>query len=260
MNITVGVVDKVATPPSNAVIVCGNSDYTITFKFDAEWAAETTKVARFVWFSRNKVCSDEVAFDGNTVAVPVLANTNAVHVGVYAGNLHTTTPAKIPCESSILCYGQDNSVTPNALAQMKGQIAELTKALKEIGVDPAEIKKAVTEYLIQNPVEVNETDPTVPAWAKAARKPTYTAAEVGAQPEGNYVKSVNGESPDEDGNVEIETGSGGSAENGIPAGGKAGQYLCKQSDDDYDVVWCDLVIPEQYGLVSYNQDKTITIT
>ena len=25
-----------------------------------------------------------------------------------------------------------------------------------------------------------ETDPTVPAWAKAASKPTYTAAEVGA--------------------------------------------------------------------------------
>lgn len=27
-----------------------------------------------------------------------------------------------------------------------------------------------------------ETDPTVPAWAKAATKPTYTAAEVGALP------------------------------------------------------------------------------
>jgi hypothetical protein len=27
-----------------------------------------------------------------------------------------------------------------------------------------------------------ETDPTVPTWAKAANKPTYTAAEVGAEP------------------------------------------------------------------------------
>lgn len=27
-----------------------------------------------------------------------------------------------------------------------------------------------------------ETDPTVPAWAKASTKPTYTAAEVGALP------------------------------------------------------------------------------
>ena len=53
---------------------------------------------------------------------------------------------------------------------------------------------------------------------------------------------------------------GGSGGHGIPSGGKAGQYLCKKSDADYDVVWCDLVIPEQYGLVTYDQDKTITIT
>jgi len=31
--------------------------------------------------------------------------------------------------------------------------------------------------------EYTETDPTVPAWAKAENKPTYTAAEVGALPE-----------------------------------------------------------------------------
>lgn len=40
-----------------------------------------------------------------------------------------------------------------------------------------------------------ETDPTVPAWAKAANKPTYTAAEVGALPS-TYtapVTSVNGQ-------------------------------------------------------------------
>lgn len=31
-----------------------------------------------------------------------------------------------------------------------------------------------------------ETDPTVPAWAKAASKPTYTASEVGAAPAYTY--------------------------------------------------------------------------
>ena len=43
-----------------------------------------------------------------------------------------------------------------------------------------------------------ETDPTVPAWAKAASKPTYTAAEVGALPD-TYtapVTSVNGQTGD----------------------------------------------------------------
>lgn len=45
---------------------------------------------------------------------------------------------------------------------------------------------------------VTETDPTVPAWAKAENKPTYTADEVGALPS-TYeppVKSVNGKTGD----------------------------------------------------------------
>lgn len=36
-----------------------------------------------------------------------------------------------------------------------------------------------------------ETDPTVPAWAKAANKPSYTAAEVGALPNTTVIPAVN---------------------------------------------------------------------
>lgn len=189
MNILVGVAKRVATPPSDAVIVCGNSDYTLTFDFDAEWSAETVKIARYVWFSKNKAHSEEITFKGNTVAVPILSNTNAVYVGVYAGNLRTTTPAKIVCEPSILCYGQDANTNPSDMALIKGQIAELVKALKDISVDPAEIKTAVTEYLAQNPVK--ESDPTVPAWAKQPKKPTYTADEVGAVASSELSNAVN---------------------------------------------------------------------
>jgi hypothetical protein len=39
-----------------------------------------------------------------------------------------------------------------------------------------DIKDTVSGYL------TTESDPTVPAWAKAAQKPTYTASEVGAIP------------------------------------------------------------------------------
>lgn len=46
------------------------------------------------------------------------------------------------------------------------------------GVDPDNIAKAVADYLVAHPIE--ETDPTVPEWAKAKTKPTYSAAEVGA--------------------------------------------------------------------------------
>ena len=35
-----------------------------------------------------------------------------------------------------------------------------------------------------------ETDPTVPAWAKAANKPSYTASEVGALPSSTHIPST----------------------------------------------------------------------
>lgn len=51
-----------------------------------------------------------------------------------------------------------------------------------------------------------ETDPTVPAWAKAANKPSYTAAEVGALPDSTTIPSASTATPQMDG-----TGAAGSA-------------------------------------------------
>ena len=48
------------------------------------------------------------------------------------------------------------------------------------GASEEEIRQAVEDYLIENPFE--ESDPTVPQWAKKPEKPTYTASEVGALP------------------------------------------------------------------------------
>lgn len=87
-------------------------------------------------------------------------------------------------------------------------LAELSGRLDRIeeSQDPDAIKNAVEDYLTQNPVEIpvqsvngqtgaveltaedvgaiaDETDPTVPEWAKQPTKPTYTAAEVGALPD-----------------------------------------------------------------------------
>lgn len=58
------------------------------------------------------------------------------------------------------------------------------------------------------PFAVKEVDPTVPDWAKQPTKPQYTAKEVGA------VATVNGVSPDKNGNVEIDIG-GGSVEGAV---------------------------------------------
>ncbi len=55
--------------------------------------------------------------------------------------------------------------------------------------------------LAANPPE--ETDPTVPAWAKAATKPAYTAMEVGADPSGTAEGKVNTHNTAEDAHGDI---------------------------------------------------------
>lgn len=53
--------------------------------------------------------------------------------------------------------------------------------LEKEPISDEKIEKSVKSYLEKNPIE--ETDPTVPAWAKEEEKPTYTAEEVGALPD-----------------------------------------------------------------------------
>lgn len=54
-------------------------------------------------------------------------------------------------------------------------------------VSDEQISSAVSEYMANNPIE--ESDPTVPEWAKSPQKPTYTASEVGALPDTTKIPS-----------------------------------------------------------------------
>ena len=167
MNITVR--NKIATKTDNVVYVCDNSDYVINFDFDSEWDAYDTKTARFDYDGKHT----DVVFTGNQCNVPIITNTYAFHVGVFGGDLHTTTAARVPCRKSILsAAGAPADPTPDVY----DQIMEIINGLGS--VDPDDIAKAVADYLAAHPIE--ETDPTVPEWAKAETKPTYSAAEVGA--------------------------------------------------------------------------------
>ena len=103
MIIKIDVAAKRARLVGEPVIVCGNTDYTIDFTFDAEWADRPAKKARFVWTTPTGLKHIDVPFTGSTVAVPVLSGIREVMVGVYAGNLCATTPARIPCEYSVRC-------------------------------------------------------------------------------------------------------------------------------------------------------------
>lgn len=97
-NINITVREKIAHTISDTCIVCGNSDYVVVFDFDAEWDAYEVKTARFIWGGTYT----DVAFTGNECPVPVIPDAVSVLVGVYAGDLHTTTAAAIGVRRSIL--------------------------------------------------------------------------------------------------------------------------------------------------------------
>lgn len=103
-NLNITVDNKVATYlQRDGEIVCGNSDYQIIFTFDADWDAYDTKTARFIWNGKHM----DVPFAGNECQVPTIKNTDEVKVGVYAGDISTTTPATIPCKRSVLCGDEE---------------------------------------------------------------------------------------------------------------------------------------------------------
>ena len=115
MYIKISVNNKIATLQDNVQIINGNSDYVIKFEFDSEWDTYETKTARFVT-TRGYT---DVVFSGDEVALPVIADAISVRVGVYAGNLHTTTPAVIFCRRCITDdSGSPVEPTPDVYAQL----------------------------------------------------------------------------------------------------------------------------------------------
>ena len=118
-NINIIVREKIAQAVGDTHIVCGNSDYIAVFDFDEEWDAYETKTARFIWNGKYT----DVVFTGTKCPVPVITGAFGVLVGVYAGDLHTTTAATVDTEKSILCRnGLPADPPPDVYAQIIAQL------------------------------------------------------------------------------------------------------------------------------------------
>lgn len=135
--------NKIARNPREheAEYVCGNSDFVVVFDFDEEWDAFNTKTARFKYDGKHQ----DVVFTGNQVNVPIIDNTHKIQVGVFAGDLNTTTPAVMMAKKSILC-GSGSPAAPSN--DVYNQIMDL---LNKGGASTEQIQKAVQDYLEQNP-------------------------------------------------------------------------------------------------------------
>jgi hypothetical protein len=117
--IKISIINKYAAAEGAPVIVCGNDDYTAQFFFDAEWDAYDIKTARFVYVQNGAIKYTDVVLTGDTAPVPVMADTKEVMVGVFAGDIRTSTPAHIHCEPSIRCgTGAPADPTPDVYDQI----------------------------------------------------------------------------------------------------------------------------------------------
>lgn len=138
--LNVNITNKVAVySQRGGDIVCNNSDYQIKFSFDSEWDSYSSKTARFSWNGQYQ----DVTFTGDTAKVPPLYQTSVLRVGVYAGDLSTTTSARIRCIPSVLCdtttpapesgktyYNEAKAAAERAEAAAKTAAAEAVVALQ----------------------------------------------------------------------------------------------------------------------------------
>ena len=96
------------------------------------------------------------------------------------------------------------------------------------GASAEEIKEAVGAYMQEHPFE--ETDPTVPDWAKQPEKPTYTAEDVGALPDNTKIPTKTSE---------LENDSGFLASPPTPEVGKILKIKSVNEDGTFVCEWAD---------------------
>lgn len=124
MDIKITVKDKIAVLEEPARIVCGNTDYVAVFSFDEEWAHYELKTARFIHGGKHT----DVPFTGDRCPIPKMRGVRSLYIGVYAGDLHTTTPAPVDCVKSIRCdSGTPAEPTPDVYAQIMEKIHEASR-------------------------------------------------------------------------------------------------------------------------------------
>nr|DAG46592.1 MAG TPA: nucleoid-associated protein [Caudoviricetes sp.] len=123
-NITVR--QKIATG-DDTYIVCGNSDYTVHWDLDDEWAEynEKTMLVRV----DNSPNPYTVQFTGTDAELPALYNTRRCVIGLMAGDVRTTTGAMFVClpsarDASGVPVGPPADVYAQLVSQLSRKISE----------------------------------------------------------------------------------------------------------------------------------------
>lgn len=213
-DINITVAHKAAVSDTQS-IVCDNSDYTVHWTLDDEWSAYDTKTMRTIYMDGT---FKDTVFGGDVIALPVCTVPGAVQIGLFAGNLRTSRVAILRALPSVRSgAGAPADPTPDVY----DQLMEIIKGLG--GTDPDDIAKVVADYLAAHPIE--ETDPTVPEWAKAETKPTYSAEEVGAIAQSDLQAATNAALAQAKASGEFDGPAGPQGPAGVPGKDGAGMDI-----------------------------------
>lgn len=182
--INVSIKDRQTIVDGDPFIICGNSDYVMRFEFDAEWDNYQTRTARFVYTRRNTVKFQDVIFTGNDAQIPALFSVTSVTVGVFAGNLRTTTPARIPCRLSVRCgTGSPDNLTPSQYDRIMELLASLGAGIDITGATAGQVAQIAEVDENGVPTKWQSADlPKVYDWAIA--KLPFTEAQISSTRDG----------------------------------------------------------------------------
>lgn len=132
-DITIRVRNRIAEAVGSPEIICGNDGYNLLFDLDEEWSAQEIKTARIAWtdtFSGQPRHTD-VPFILGFAAIPAIADAYEVRIGLYSGNIMTTTPATVPC---VRCITDGETYHEDPEPDTYAALLELLRRITQGGV------------------------------------------------------------------------------------------------------------------------------
>lgn len=115
--IVIKVTDKVPELVSKPTegITCANSDYTVVWQLDEEWAQFESRTMQVNYKDGTY---ERVLFTGDTCALPAIPVKDWFYIGLFAGDIHTTRPVKLFANRAITTdSGEERDPMPNGYAQ-----------------------------------------------------------------------------------------------------------------------------------------------
>lgn len=134
--------DKDTLPPEG--VVSDNAYYFARFFFDEEWEGKE-KTARFI----GKKGYKDMLLNEDWCYIPLESmKSGLLLVGVYAGDLQSTTAARVPVLASILDdEGLPADPTPDVYTQLRNMIIEI----RDKNVTDEQIDEALRRFMESNP-------------------------------------------------------------------------------------------------------------